>query len=167
VALFYIDSKDLIKWVPGSGGLWQPVNIAKTQNYGVEVALGYYQKFAEKHRLDFNANYSYTLAEDREKEKQLIYVPFHKATGTLDYGFGPFSAYVQALFTGQAFTTTDHSEWVDSSTVFNIGAQCSLSLKPLVTFGGRIKNVLNVYYENVAYRPMPSRNFQIFLTFNI
>lgn len=167
VALFYIDSKDLIKWVPGNGGLWQPLNIAKTQNYGVEVALGYYQKFAEKHRLDFNANYSYTLAEDREKEKQLIYVPFHKATGTLDYGFGPFSAYVQALFTGQAFTTTDHSEWVDSSTVFNIGAQCSLPIKPLVTFGGRIKNVLNVYYENVAYRPMPSRNFQIFLTFNI
>ncbi len=167
VAGYYISSEDLIKWIPGNGGLWQPVNISKTRNYGIEAVLGYYIKFSNQQSLDFNANYSYTKAEDLEKEKQLIYVPFHKAAGTIEYNFKHFSTYVQGLFNGEAFTATDNSESVDRYTVFNIGAQYTLPFNPNITFGGRLKNVFNVYYENVAYRPMPSRNIQIFLNFNI
>lgn len=167
VAGYYISSEDLIKWIPGNGGLWQPLNISKTRNYGIEAVLGYYIKFSNQQSLDFNANYSYTNAEDLEKEKQLIYVPFHKAAGTMEYNFKHFSAYVQGLFNGEAFTATDNSESVDRYTVFNIGAQFTLPFNPNITFGGRLKNVFNVYYENVAYRPMPSRNIQIFLNFNI
>jgi len=167
IAAYYISSEELIKWIPGNGGIWQPVNISETKNYGVEVALGYYVKLSNQQSLDVNANYSYTKAEDLEMEKQLIYVPFHKATGTMEYNFKHFSAYVQSLFNGEAYTATDNSESVESYTVFNLGAQCTLPFKPNITFGGRLKNVFNVYYENVAYRPMPSRNIQIFLNFNI
>ncbi|MCB0466357.1 MAG: TonB-dependent receptor [Aequorivita sp.] len=167
VAAYYISSKDLIKWIPGNGGLWQPANISKTRNYGIETVLGYYIKFNNQQSLDLNANYSYTKAEDLEKEKQLIYVPFHKASGTLVYNFQKFSFYVQGLYTGDTYTTTDNSETVDRYTVFNLGAQYTLPFNQNITFGGRFKNVLNVYYENVAYRPMPSQNIQIFLNFNI
>ncbi len=167
VAAYYISSEDLIKWIPGNGGLWQPVNISKTRNYGIEAVFGYYIKFNNQQLLNFNANYSYTKAEDLEKEKQLIYVPFHKASGTLEYNLGQFSVYVQGLFNGEAFTATDNSESVDGYAVFNLGAQYTLPFNPNITFGGRLKNVFNTYYENVAYRPMPSRNIQIFLNFNI
>ena len=30
---FYISSEDLIKWQPGEGGLFTPVNISKTENF--------------------------------------------------------------------------------------------------------------------------------------
>jgi iron complex outermembrane receptor protein len=167
VAGYYISSEDLIKWVPGNGGLWQPINISKTRNYGIEAALGYYLKFNGKQSLDFNLNYSYTKAEDLEIEKQLIYVPFHKAAGSITYEFKHFSVYAQGLFNGEAYTATDNTERVDSYTVFNLGLQYTLPFNPNITFGGKIKNAFNVYYENVAYRPMPSRNIQIFLNFNI
>ena len=167
IAGYYISSEDLIKWVPRNGGLWQPINISKIRNYGVEAALGYYLKFNGKQSLDFNLNYSYAKAEDMEIEKQLIYVPFHKASGTLAYNFQKFSFYLQGLYIGDVYTTTDNSETVDRYTVFNLGAQYTLPFNQNITFGGRFKNILNVFYENVAYRPMPSRNIQIFLNFNI
>ncbi len=167
VAAYYISSEDLIKWIPGNGGIWQPENIHRTRNYGIEAVLGYFVKFGNQQSLDFNANYSFTKAEDLQKEKQLIYVPFHKAAGTLEYNFNSFSAYFQGLFNGEAFTTTDNSDSVETYTIFNLGAEYRLPCVPKITFGGRLKNVFNVYYENVAYRPMPSRNIEIFLNFNI
>ncbi|MEH6765094.1 MAG: TonB-dependent receptor [Aequorivita antarctica] len=167
VAAYYISSEDLIKWIPGNGGLWQPINISKTRNYGIEAVLGYFLKLNNKQSLDFNSNYSYTKAEDLEKEKQLIYVPFHKTSGSIEYNFKHFSVYVQGLFNDEAYTATDNSESVASYTIFNLGTQYTLPFNPNITFGGRLKNVFNVYYENVAYRPMPSRSIQIFLNFNI
>lgn len=166
-AAFYISSEDLIKWVPASGNFWEPINISKTRNYGLEASVGYFVKITPQQSLDFSANYSYTKAEDLEKQKQLIYVPFHKTSGTLQYNFANFSAYAQGLFNGEIYTTTDNSESLDAFTVFNIGAEYVLPFNPNIRVGGRFKNVFNTYYENVAYRPMTSRNFQIFLNFNI
>jgi vitamin B12 transporter len=117
--------------------------------------------------LDFTANYSYTKAEDLDKESQLIYVPFHKTVATLQYNFGKFSGYAQGLFNGEAFTTTDNSNVVEAHTLLNIGAEYTLPFQQSLTFGGRLKNVFNTYYENVAYRPMPSRNFELFLNFKL
>jgi len=167
VAAYYISSEDLIKWIPGNGGLWEPINIQKTRNYGIEATVGYFIKFNRQQTLDFNANYSYTRAEDLGKEKQLIYVPTHKAGGTLQYNFKKFAVYAQGLYNGKAFTTTDNSDLVDAYTVFNLGAENTFAFQPNITFGGRIKNVFNIYYENVAFRPMPSRYFEIFLNFKI
>ncbi|QQX76538.1 MULTISPECIES: TonB-dependent receptor [Aequorivita] len=167
VAAYYIFSEDLIKWIPGNGGHWQPVNIQKTTNYGLEAVVGYFIKLSKDQTLDFNANYSYTQAEDLEKKKQLIYVPFHKASGMLQYNYKKLAVYAQGLCNGKAYTTTDNSDSVAGYTVFNFGAEYKLPFEPNITFGGRLKNVFNTYYENVSFRPMPSRNFEIFLNFKI
>lgn len=167
VAAYYISSEDLIKWIPENGIIWEPVNINRARNYGAELNMAYSVKFLEQHTLGFAANYSYTKAEDLEKEKQLIYVPFHKATGTLQYNFKTLLVYFQGLYNGEAYTTTDNSAAVEAYKIFNVGAEYTFSSTPEITFGGRFKNVFNVYYENVAYRPMPSRNIQLFLKFNI
>ncbi|SDX09686.1 TonB-dependent receptor [Aequorivita viscosa] len=167
LAAFYISSEDLIKWVPGNGSLWRPSNISKAQNFGVEAKTNYGIRFNKHQKLDIQLLYSYTNAEDKEKQKQLIYVPFHNANFLLNYGFKNLSAYFQGMFTGKAFSTTDNSDFVEASTIFNLGVDYSFSTIPNISIGGRIKNIFNTYYENVAYRPMPSRNFQIFLNFNI
>ncbi len=167
LAAYYISSNELIKWVPTGGSIWEPVNINSARNYGLELAVGYFVNVGKNRTLDFSANYSYTQAEDLEKEKQLIYVPFHKATGTIHYVYKNLSGYAQVLFNGETFTTTDNSETLDGFTVFNLGMEYLLPNNPRTTVGTRLKNVFNTYYENVAFRPMPSRNFEIFLNFNI
>lgn len=167
VAAFYISSEDLIKWIPGTGALWHPMNINKTRNYGIETVVDYEMNLNTTHKLNFKASYSFTKAEDLEKEKQLIYVPFHQGFGSITYAAGQFSAYAQGMFNGAVYTTTDNSESVDGHTIFNLGAQYSFPFNPQITLGGSLNNVFNVYYENVAFRPMPSRSIELFLNFNI
>ena len=167
LAAFYISSEDLIKWVPASGNIWEPINIDETRNVGLEASVGYFVKINKLHSLDFSANYSYTQAEDLKNEMQLIYVPYHKASGTVQYGYKNLTGYVQGLFNGETFTTTDNSEILDGFSVFNLGMEILLPNNRKTTVGTRVKNVFNTYYENVVFRPMPSRNFELFLNFNI
>ncbi len=167
LAAYYISSENLIKWVPGNSGIWEPLNINETRNYGAELVVNYSVNFFSNHTFSFSINYSYTKAEDLEKGKQLIYVPLHKATGTLQYDFKSLMVYFQGLYNGKAYTTTDNSAEVKAYEVFNLGTEYTFSSNPQITVGGRLKNMFNVYYENVAYRPMPSRNIQLFLKFNI
>ena len=167
LAAYYISSENLIKWVPTSGSLWKPSNISSSQNFGLEAKITYGIRLSENQKMNLQALYSYTEAEDLQKNMQLIYVPYHKANASLNYEFKNLNAYVQGLYTGMAYTTTDNSDTVEAYTVFNIGAEYNFSSNPAISIGGRVKNIFNTYYENVAYRPMPSRNFQIFLNFNI
>ncbi len=162
---FYIHSKDLIKWQPGEDGQFSPVNISETENYGLEFT-GIYSKNFKKHQVDISGNYAYTSAIDKEKDKQLIYVPFHKITGLLNYSIKQFSAYYQILYNGEVFTTTDNSNTLESYSVSNLGLNYKIKnkLSP-IKLGIKINNIFDIYYENVAYRPMPNRNYQLFLNF--
>lgn len=167
VAAYYIKSEDLIKWTPRSGGIWEPENISETRNFGAEVTFDYTVEVGKSQILNLNALYSYTKAEDLKKEKQLIYVPYNKAAGSITYSYKKLSIYLQGLFNGEAYTTTDNSDVVDAYSLLNLGADYAFSFNPNIKLGGRVKNVFNKYYENVAYRPMPSRSIEIFLNFNI
>jgi len=162
---FYIDSKDLISWRPNENGLWQPLNIAETQNYGLEFSSEF-SKYLGNHKIDVALNYSYTKAINKEKNTQLMYVPFHKATGLFQYQYKNISAFYQLLYNGEVFTTTDNIGIVENYLVSNIGIECQLNTnKTPITIGGKINNLFNIYYENVAYRPMPDRNIQLFINF--
>ena len=160
---FYISSEDLIKWQPGEDGLFTPVNISKTKNSGIEVN-GTFSKSFNKHELNLVFNYSYTAAKDLEKNKQLIYVPYHKVTGAFNYYYKKFSAYYQLLFNGEVFTTTDNYGILDRYSVSNLGLEYLIqeNLFP-IKIGIKFNNIFNTYYENVAYRPMPNRNIQTFI----
>ena len=160
---FYISSEDLIKWQPGVDGLFTPVNISKTENNGIEIN-GNFSKSFNKHELNLVFNYSYTAAKDLEKNKQLIYVPYHKVTGAFNYYYKKFSAYYQLLFNGEVFTTTDNYGILDRYSVSNLGFEYLIQEKLFpIKIGIKFNNIFNTYYENVAYRPMPNRNIQTFI----
>lgn len=162
---FYIDSKNLISWRPNVTGLWQPINIASTTNYGLEFS----SEFSEKINLHFfnlTINYSYTKAINNEKDKQLIYVPYHKATGAFNYNYKKLTAYYQLLINGEVFTTTDNNEVLDGYSISNLGLEYLIHEKSIpIKIGIKLNNIFNTYYENVAYRPMPNRNIQTFINF--
>ncbi len=162
---FYITSEDLIKWQPSDSGLWMPVNVLESENYGLEFSSEY-SKTIKEHQLKISANYAYTSAIDKEKNKQLIYVPYHKVTGLFSYRFKNISAYYQLLYNGKVFTTTDNLGILDAYSISNIGLEFEINKQSFpIKIGIKINNIFNKYYENVAYRPMPNRNFQTFINF--
>ena len=162
---FYISSTDLIKWQPNEDGLFTPLNISKTENLGIEVD-GNYSKSIKEHQLNLVFNYAYTAAKDLGKNKQLVYVPYYKATGAFNYDYKKLAAYYQLLFNGEVFTTTDNNGVLDRYSVSNLGLEYLIQEKSFpIKIGIKLNNIFNTYYENVAYRPMPNRNIQTFINF--
>jgi iron complex outermembrane receptor protein len=160
---FYVKSKDLIQWRPNQNGIWTPLNVSKVINYGVEITTSYQRSIGDNN-VEISGNYAYTKAIDSEKKKQLIYVPFHKATGQLSYGYKSLAVSFQSLFTGRVFTTSDNKGTVDSYTVSNLGAEYTLNTNGSpITLGVKVDNFFNKFYENVDSRPMPGRNLKTFL----
>lgn len=160
---YYIHSNELIQWRPNASGVWMPENVSEVENYGGEFSATYKTSF-QKHDFEIQANYAYTKAFNVEKQKQQLYVPFHKATGLFTYTYNRFQFEYQSYYNGKAFTTTDNKGSVKAHSVSNIRTSYTLGPKTnLIMLGVNANNIFNTYYENVAYRPMPNRNIQTFI----
>ncbi|REE24944.1 iron complex outermembrane receptor protein [Winogradskyella pacifica] len=161
---FYIKTTDLIQWEPNTSGFWSPENIAKTQNYGVEASLDVSKKIKE-HHLSLQFNYAYTVSEDLETNAQLIYVPYHKANFNLAYAYKRMSLFFQHLYNGEVYTTPENLSGrfysVEAYQVSNLGVSYQLfkTKSQQIDVSLKVNNLFNTAYENVAFRPMPDRNF--------
>ncbi|MFD1014502.1 TonB-dependent receptor plug domain-containing protein [Winogradskyella rapida] len=161
---YYIKTSDLIQWQPSASGFWSPENVAKTQNYGAELSLDYTHHI-NAHQFSIHANYAYTVSEDLETKSQLIYVPYHKANFNLAYNYQKLTAYFQRLYTGEVYTTTENLSGVfysvEAYTLSNLGISYPLFNKKSqqIDLSLKVNNLFNTAYENVAFRPMPDRNF--------
>ena len=165
---FKIDIKDMIRWLPGNGGIFSPTNTNAVAIVGVETGLGW-QKKINKINLLFNANYTYTKSENKETGKQLIYVPFHKITFSGSLSFKKFTIGFQHLFNGEVFTQSDNNpqKIIKSHNVSNLIMDYYWSKKRNHKIGFKVLNLWNEKYENVENRPFPGTNFNFNLTFNI
>lgn len=162
---YYIKLKDMLRWVPVVG-VWRPMNTDRVTTKGVEF-LGEYKKQFGQHSIMVNTTYAYTESEDDATGYQLIYVPYHKATASLSYGYKGFSAYVQGLYNGEVFTRSDNNPRynIDSYTTANAGIAYTYGKKTNYTLGFQLFNLTNFDYVSVDSRPMPGRNYTIYLTF--
>ncbi|WP_417875923.1 TonB-dependent receptor plug domain-containing protein [Winogradskyella sediminis] len=164
VNTFYIKTSDLIQWKPSDSGLWSPENIAETQNYGAEATIAVTHKI-KAHQFSLQGNYTYTVSEDLETAAQLIYVPYHKANINLAYAYKRASLFMQHLYTGEVYTTPENISGpfysVDAYQLTNFGCNYQLlkTKKQQIGVSLKVNNLFNTVYENVAFRPMPDRNF--------
>jgi len=169
---FYNSVENLIRWIPNSnplgGILWQPENVDDVEIFGIESILSA-QKDWNQHQISLAATYAYTVSENRKTKKQLIYVPFHKATASLGYGWKGFSVNYQFLFNGKVFTTTDNNSQNELSHYFvsNLGLDYDFGKLNTYKIGFEILNLMNYEYENVLSRPMPGRSFQVYVNIKI
>ena len=160
---YFIETSDLIQWRPNSAtGYWNPVNIANAKHYGLEAEIGIKKSF-NKHTLNFSSAYSYTETEDVEKNQRLFYVPLHKANASLAYNYKAFTAFYQHMYNGEVEII---GNTLDGFDVGNLGVSYNFNTTGKLVYEAnfRINNVYNTYYENIALRPMPNRNFIINLT---
>ncbi len=170
VAGYYISSKNLIQWrppkiddveTPKLDGVWTPRNVDSSRQYGGEFEFIFSQKFG-KHFFDWSGVYAYTISEDQSTGNQLMYVPKHKITSNINYSYKKWNSYMQTLYAGKVFTTTDKSSSLPGFTVTNIGVERKVDFISglQITFGLKINNLFNKAYQNMAFRPMPNRNIQ-------
>ncbi len=163
---YYIKNENLIQWKPSNSGFWSPINIDQTHSYGAEVGLTA-TKSLGKHQFKFTGNYSYTISENTQTKKQLIYVPKHKATLNLAYNYKRLSFYYQHLYNDMVFTTSDNLTGpfysLPDYDLANTGINYQLIKNKShdLKIGLDINNVFNVKYNNVAFRPMPNQNYNI------
>ncbi len=166
---YYIRTSNMIQWRPNDSGLWSPINVNNAESYGTELEFMAKHNFAS-HYFNFKANYSYTVSKDLDTGKQLVYVPFHKGNTTLTYNYKKVTAYYQHNIIGGVFTTEDNINSsffsLDPYDVANLGFSYTFAsnLDTNYSLGLEANNIYNKYYENVALRPMPNRNYQIQLT---
>lgn len=164
ITAYYNSVKDMIRWIPVSGGLSAPENTAKVEIYGLESVLNYKRRFGV-HSFGLNGTYAYNVSENRETGRQLIYAPSHKAAASLAYSWNRLSVYYQFLYTGRVFTDATNKNELDAYTVSNLGAELSLGKGHNYSFGVQALNLFDEEYENVLNRPMPGMNWNFYMNF--
>ncbi len=161
---YYIKLREMLRWVPSSSGIWMPENVGKVNTYGIEALLNWRKKIGGG-SLEFAGTYAYTVSREDGKSDQLIYVPFHKATASLAYSYKNVSGYYRHLFNGEVFTSSDNFYKIDPYNVSSIGAAYTFKLLSGFDIGFQVNNLWNAAYQNVAVRPMPGRNYNMYLNF--
>lgn len=93
-----------------------------------------------------------------------MYVPFHKVFGNADYQYKFLKLYVQGMFNGKTFTTSDENNAYKIDPYFVLNAGLSSTILKKYTLGFRVNNITDEVYETMAYYPLPKRNYSIYAT---
>lgn len=163
---FYIKTSNLIQWRPNAEtGYWNPVNVANSSQYGLELEASVRKQLNENHKFLLSSSYAYTIANDDDKDQSLFYVPKHKINASLAYDFKALQCFYQHLINGEVQIIGGDLRGYN---VANLGVDYRLNNngKLKYTLGLRVNNIYNKYYENVALRPMPNRNYNLNLNLN-
>ena len=160
---YYIKLKDMLRWIPSTGGVWRPENTDRVRTCGAELLMGY-KKTIGRHQFGLNGTYGYTNSQNETTGKQLIYVPYHKATASLSYALNKFSAYCQFLYNGEVFTRSDNNARYNIDSYFTGNAGVCYSFGTAYNIGLQALNAWNSNYMSVDSRPMPGRNFNMYIT---
>lgn len=172
----YID--DWILWVPNTKGFWQPSNVKRVHNYGVELNAGAEYRFPKGVSLHADGNFSWTPSlnygeransNDASYGKQLCYIPLYSAAVTPRVAWRGWTLLYKWCYYSERFTTT-------SNEVSHITGRLKpyymsdLSLEKRMAFRclelsvkGVVNNLFGSEYVTVLSRPMPGRNYEVFL----
>lgn len=176
---YYSWIDDWIQWVPSDYRYWTPENISDVYARGLEASLNFSGNIG-KLNYKFLSGYSFTRTTVESpvaktegfSGTQLIYIPVQSANGLI---YGSLKGYFTSWglnYIGQRTTTMD-AEKNYSNTLpayvlnnFSIGKAVSFQ-KFGMELRFKINNVFNTEYQAIQWRPMPGRNYEIFITFNI
>ncbi|MBW4361255.1 TonB-dependent receptor plug domain-containing protein [Flavobacterium taihuense] len=162
---YYIKIKDLLQWVPGKNGVWSPHNNDRVNSYGSETLLSWKKQFG-KNNFNANASYACTVSEDDATGNQLFFVPYNKVTSSVSYSRNRITAYYQFLYNGFVYTRADNNpdEIINDYTVSNLGIDYAFKFLNSFKLGFQVLNIFNENYESLENRPMPGRNFNMYIT---
>ncbi|WP_143090906.1 TonB-dependent receptor plug domain-containing protein [Thermoflexibacter ruber] len=152
-----------IAWLPNSQGRWSANNVLQVWSRGVELSA---KSSLTWHDLQIQPKimYNYVIStnqqigrgDEQSLYKQLIYVPKHTAQASLSLIYKNLQIFYNHSIIGERFTTSDNTQKLPVFTLGNL----SISQKiKYFSFQVQVNNLWNVSYQQIAFRPMPMRNW--------
>lgn len=159
--LYYNNITDMLRWVPNQLGVWQPFNTDKVITYGGELLLQSQTLKMGNHQFFGQYQYAYTIAENEQTHKQLVYVPKHKSSTQLNYQFKRLKISGQYIYTGTVFTSSDNRHLLPDYGIVNGNVFYTIDQKAKYTLAFHVLNATNQVYQSYENRPLPGRNYSI------
>ena len=165
--------KNWIQWVPTSYRFWVPENVSKVHARGIENHID--AAFVKENwKIALSGNYVFTVTTDESQKAidqgvggmQLIYIPRHHANLFLNAQWTTWNFGYTVEMTGRR--STSYSE--QQLAAYNLPAY----VLHHVSLGKKIKkfrielrchNLTDKAYQNVAWRAMPGRSFEVMAEF--
>ena len=166
-------------WLPNDRSIWSPDNIRKVQVSGLEFNSNVkYNLDNHGHSLVLTTNYAFTesinesglVENDNSVGKQLPYVPKHQFNIGLTWTYHSWSARFQNNFTGSRFATDDNASFsqIDAFNLVDLKVGKDFKMTYLkINTSFQLRNLFDVYYENLINRAMPGRNYSLNLLLTI
>ncbi|MDP5170816.1 MAG: TonB-dependent receptor [Bacteroidia bacterium] len=167
-------TQNWILWRP-QGNFWTPLNVREVEVMGAEVRL---DRSWELPLGLLEADFSYTwnsseaiksdIARDAAVGRQLIYVPRHKASGSLTWSYLDWRMSYHHLWTGNRNITSDGEYQLPSFFLAHLDLSTTIKiLRSDATLHLNADNLWNVSYQSVAGQPMPLRTLQVGISFSL
>ncbi|HEY9115135.1 MAG TPA: TonB-dependent receptor, partial [Bacteroidales bacterium] len=176
---YYSWINDWIQWTPSDYRYWTPENITDVNARGLEASLNFSGNIGKlNYKLLSGYSYTRTTVESPLAKTegfagtQLIYIPVQSANTLL---YGSFKGYFTSWglnYIGQRTTTMDaeknYTNTLPAYTLNNFSIGKAVSFQKFgMELRFKINNVFNTVYQAIQWRPMPGRNYEIFITFKI
>lgn len=165
VTPFYIQIKDMIRWLPNTKGIWSPTNTNKVESYGVESQFDFEKSFG-KNKTQFSLGYVFTHSKNRETHRFLAYVPQHKIYGNASYRYDFLEIFVQGMFNGLTYTSDEEKQKDAIKSYFVSNSGVNITLFKHYQIGFKVNNIFDEIYETTAFYPLPKRNYSANLLIN-
>ena len=177
---------DWILWTPNAKGFWQPANLKRVHNYGIEATLTTELTLPSDWQFTLMGNYADTPSINQSRDlddtdtsygKQLVYVPRHSANLTATARWQLWQLTYQWHSYSERFTTTSNEvsritgrlrPYYMSHLTLERQFRWHTSTKaghrpPNASIKAVIYNLLDSEYVTVLSRPMAGRHYELFL----
>lgn len=168
---YFSNVKNWIQWVPTSYRFWVPENVAKVFARGLEHHLSFSYKLGDK-TISLSGNYVFTVTTNESEAafeqgingRQLIYIPRHHGNMFLNMQWKTWNVSYTFEMTGRRSTSYADTETYPLQPYalhhVAIGKQIDGFRIEL-----RCNNLTNKDYQNVIWRAMPGRSFEVMLNY--
>ena len=164
---FIAETSDLIRWEPGQGGKWSPVNIAEALRKGIEAEAWFSEGPAEIRGTLTLLEITDNCNESVNYGKTLPYTP--------DYTFGlqagiefPDWAYWSISASGMGIRFKNYSEtsWMPAYTTFSAGVNLNPEFMGNFSLNASVENLLDEDYQETSGYAGKPRTFHFGIEWN-
>ena len=182
VTAFDSHIKDWILWTPNTKGFWEPSNVKKVHNYGLECSLNASWLLTKNLKVSLAGNFAWTPSKnigedinsnDASYGKQLCYVPKTSANINARIQWHTWTLLYQWNHYSERYTTTSNEvNYITGRLKPYYMTDLSLEKtfrwhKTNWAVKGVVNNLFSTEYVTVLSRPMPRRNYEIYLTLKL
>jgi len=152
-------TRDLIKWLPQSDGLWSPVNIQRVKARGVETGIKW-----QKGGLRAASEITWQNVRDVNTGKYLIYTPSFAGFFRISRNFRRTGIFYSFRFQNRMYHDPANFSRIPGYHIHSAGISFSNNCCASELY---IRNIFNAYYEIIPAYPMPGREIRWKLSLNL